>query len=87
LNQGQYLTRCTPLLFQHINTLFEIDSVPIAKQGVGRDDSAIYEFGEGRRMRAERQFFARNPAQLIEEKPSRMGVVVFCIIPTSAIRN
>jgi len=78
LNQGQYLTYCTPLLFQHIKTLFEIDSVSVATPGALRDDSAVYEFGEGRRMSAERQFFARNPALVAAAKKKHGFVCQIC---------
>jgi predicted HNH restriction endonuclease len=78
LNQGQYLTRCTPLLFQHIKTLFEIDSVSAATTGALRDNSAVYEFGEGRRMSAERQFFARNPALVAAAKKKHGFVCQIC---------
>lgn len=78
LNQGQYLTRCTPLLFQHIETLFEIESVPAATRGRSQDDSSVYEFGEGRRMSAERQFFARNPALVAAAKKKHGFICQIC---------
>jgi hypothetical protein len=78
LNQGQYLTRCTPLLFQHIKTLFEIDSAPVETRDTSQDDSSVYEFGEGRRMSAERQFFARNPALVAAAKKKHGFLCQIC---------
>ena len=59
LNQGQYLTLCTPILFENIKTILEIGSTEVPTAGPNNDNSPVYEFGEGRRMSAERQFFAR----------------------------
>jgi hypothetical protein len=78
LNQGQYLTRCTPLLFQHIKTLFEIDSLPIETGDTPDEDSPAYEFSEGRRMSAERQFFARNPALIATAKKKYGFICQIC---------
>jgi hypothetical protein len=74
LNQGQYLTRCTPMLFQHIEAVLEIDSQLPASGQTGEDNSPAHEFSEGRRMSAERQFFARNPA-LTDAAKKKYGFV------------
>jgi hypothetical protein len=61
LNQGMYLTRCTPSLFSHLTTALQL-STPVSPNDVPGDTVALREFSEGRRSSAERQFFARNPA-------------------------
>ena len=60
LNQGMYLTRCTPQLFSHLTTVLHLSQPSAAGDSPGRTQ-ALREFSEGRRSCAERQFFARNP--------------------------
>jgi hypothetical protein len=60
LNQGMYITRCTPQLFTHLATALQL-STPAGPEDMPGNTSALQEFTEGRRMSAERTFFARNP--------------------------
>jgi hypothetical protein len=71
LNQGMYLTRCTPLVFSHLGTILQLSRPSITGERPG-ETQALQEFSEGRRSSAERQFFARNPA-LVKAAKQRYG--------------
>jgi hypothetical protein len=71
LNQGMYLTRCTPLLFSHLVTILQLSRPSVSGDSPG-NTQALLEFSEGRRSSAERQFFARNPA-LVRAAKERHG--------------
>lgn len=73
LNQGMYITRCTPALFSHLTTTLQL-STPASPNDVPGHTAALKEFAEGRRSSAERQFFARNPA-LARAAKERYGYV------------
>jgi hypothetical protein len=67
LNQGQYLTRCTPNLFDHLTVALQL-LIPETSGKPAGDTESELEFTEGRRLSAERQFFARNPSLVLAAK-------------------